>query len=148
MRRIQEQAWDDHDADDERERQVLALTFAQAQAAQSQAPDSDAEPSRKGRESSVSVKYQSQRSQYLRIILDAEKEIARLEGLYEGLLDADAAVAVTFIKLTDADIQRGRLSGQSGLLAPSARLAAIPAPRVDQSDGGADESAGGGESDG
>ena len=140
MRLVQEQAWNDHDADDERERQVLALSIAQAtpQAADA-SDDSDAKSRHNSAPSAVSIRYQSQRSQYLRIILDAEKEIARLEGLYEGLLDVDAGIAVTFIKLTDDEVQRhrARQNAQGGLLASSATLAAIPAPGSElASDGG------------
>ena len=98
MRRVQEQAWNDHDADDERERQVLALSMTQAADAE------DTKDAKDARSSNVSIKYQSQRSQYLRIILDAEKEIARLEGLYESLLDIDTGVAITFVKLTAEDV--------------------------------------------
>lgn len=112
MRLVQEQAWNDHDADDDREQSVLALSAAQAQ----QSPDDD-QP-RKGKESSVSIRYQSQRSQYLRIILDAEKEIGRLEGLYEGLLDVEGAGAVFRIqKLSESDV--ARLSGAKRQSLPS-----------------------------
>jgi hypothetical protein len=51
------------------------------------------------------------RSQLLRLALDVEKEIARLEGLYEvGALDAgEGDVTVTFVKLGersgDADVR-------------------------------------------
>jgi hypothetical protein len=43
------------------------------------------------------------RSQLLRLVLDVEKEIARLEGLYEvGALDAgEGDVTVTFVKLDE-----------------------------------------------
>jgi hypothetical protein len=128
MRLVEEQAWNDHDADDERERQVLALSIAQA--------DTNTKETKEDRPSNVSIRYQSQRAQYLRIILDAEKEIARLEGLYEGLLDADVGIAVTFIKLTDEEVQRARQRAQGGQIASSATLAAIPAPGSDLSDGG------------
>lgn len=68
LRRVQEQAWSDHDADDERERYVLQRAEA-------------------------GTRYQSQKSAYLRLALDAEKEIARLEGLYaEEVADALAVV--------------------------------------------------------
>jgi hypothetical protein len=69
MQHIQEQAWANHDADDERERYVLEHGEAGA-------------------------RYGSQRSQYLRIALDAEKEIARLEGLYAD--DVSDLTAVLF----------------------------------------------------
>lgn len=137
MRLVQEQAWNDHDADDERECQVLALSCASV--AENDAVADDDQQRRKSRDSSVSIRYQSQRSQYLRIILDAEKEIARLEGLYEGLLDVEGGIAVTFIKLTDDEVQRhrARQNAQGGLLASSATLAAIPAPGSElASDGG------------
>lgn len=55
MRRVEVQAWDDHDAADG-----------------------------------------GKRSQYLRIILDVEKEIARLEGLYEAGLDGEGISEVIF----------------------------------------------------
>ena len=117
MRRVQEQAWDDHDADDEREQSVLALSLAQAQQSSSASGD-DGDPPRKGRESSISIRYQSQRSQYLRIILDAEKEIARLEGLYEGLLDVEGAGAVFRIqKLSESDV--AALSARNSKRLPS-----------------------------
>lgn len=57
MRRIQQQAWANHDADDKREREVLE-------------------------KAEYGARYTSQRSAYLRLALDTEKEIARLEGLY------------------------------------------------------------------
>jgi hypothetical protein len=63
MRTVQRQAWADHDADEERE--VVLLERALAGGLES-------------------VKIQSQRAQYLRVILEAEKEIARLQGLYDG----------------------------------------------------------------
>ena len=113
MRLVQEQAWNDHDADDERERQVLALSIAQA----NQASDDD-EP-RKGRESSVSIRYQSQRSQYLRIILDAEKEIARLEGLYEGLLDVEGAAVFRITKLSPEAASALSAANRRSLPAPA-----------------------------
>jgi hypothetical protein len=93
MRRLQEQAWDDHDADDEREQAVLALSLPDAHAAHvAHAAQKDVKPS------NVTVRYQSQRSQYLRVILDAEKEIARLEGLYESVLDIEGAVGFVVVK--------------------------------------------------
>jgi hypothetical protein len=160
MRRIQEQAWDDHDADDERERQVLEMSLAQAQnqlpldasadgsdAYRTQAHvdgKSDSKPDRAhsdasdaksrhnsppaGNGSSVSIRYQSQRSQYLRIILDAEKEIARLEGLYESLLNIDVGVSVTFVKLTPEDVQRDSQIAQNRQIATVATHRAIAAP--------------------
>ena len=67
MRAVQQQAWADHDADDERERSVLERGVQ-------------------------GTRYQSQRSQYLRIVLDAEREIARLCGLYEAGVALDGAV--------------------------------------------------------
>ncbi len=69
MQYVQRQAWVDHDADDARERAVLAA-------------------------STPGVRYQSQRSAYLRLALDAEKEIARLEGLYAD--EVSDAVAIVF----------------------------------------------------
>jgi hypothetical protein len=77
MRQVQRQAWADHDADDQREREVLALMGVGAPPG----PDVDRKPD------VVSLRYQSQRAMYLRVILEAEVEIARLEGLYEGLLE-------------------------------------------------------------
>lgn len=117
-RLVQEQAWADHDADDERERQVLAL-------GEQPSDGKDARPS------NVTVRFQSQRSQYLRIILDAEKEIARLEGLYENILDVDGAVGFVVVKrdpASQSDSSSDSLRGQSGQIALSARLAGIPAP--------------------
>jgi hypothetical protein len=101
MRLVQEQAWNDHDADDERERQVLALSVAQVTPQVADASDdSDAKARHNSAPSAVSIRYQSQRSQYLRIILDAEKEIARLEGLYEGLLDVEGAAVFRITKIS------------------------------------------------
>lgn len=69
LRRTQEQAWNDHDADDERERAFI-------------------EAAKPG------ARYQSQRAQYLRVIVDAEKEIARLLGLYDvGVMAAVAGIS-------------------------------------------------------
>ena len=90
-RRVQEQAWDDHDADDEREGQVFAVALERASLGAREGSDG---ASRRAA-AHVSVRYRSQRSQYLRIILDAEREIARLEGLYEGALDDGEAVTFT-----------------------------------------------------
>lgn len=73
MRRIQEQAWDYCDADDARERSVLEAAVP-------------------------GTRYQSQRGQYLKVILDAEKEISRLEGLYESLGEAEGAVVFRIIR--------------------------------------------------
>jgi hypothetical protein len=56
LRRVQRQAWADHDADDAREVRVLL-------------------------EGAPGVRYQSQRAAYLKVIVDAEREISRLEGL-------------------------------------------------------------------
>jgi hypothetical protein len=72
MRHVQSQAWDDHDADDEREQASIKVSS----------------------EGASDVRFQSQRSQYLRVALDAEKEIARLEGLYAD--DVSDLVAVLF----------------------------------------------------
>ena len=79
MRRVQEQAWLNHDADDERERAVL---FGEAV--------------KRG------ARYQSQRCQYLRVILEAEKEIARLEGLYEALGDDGGEVVFRIVRVSEA----------------------------------------------
>jgi hypothetical protein len=64
LRLVQAQAWADHDADEARERLVLGLV-ARGQADR--------------------ARYQSQWAQYLRVVLEAEKEIARLDGLCEAL---------------------------------------------------------------
>jgi hypothetical protein len=64
MRGVQRQAWADHDADEERE----VVLMERALAGQLEG-----------------VRVQSQRAQYLRVILEAEKEIARLQGLYGEL---------------------------------------------------------------
>ena len=69
FRRVQQQAWADHDADDEREQAVL-------------------------KQAEYGARYTSQRSAYLRLVLDAEKEIARLEGLYAD--DAPDVLGVLF----------------------------------------------------
>lgn len=115
-RRLQEQAWADHDADDEREQSVLALAIAQVDHLSDR---------KEARTSSPTIRFQSQRSQYLRIILDAEKEIARLEGLYEGIFDGDAGAVFRIQKLSQDDVVR--LSGANR---------AIPAPQSEsQSDG-------------
>jgi hypothetical protein len=116
MRRVQEQAWADHDEDDKREQQVLALAL----------DGSDAQDAKsRGQSSNASIRFQSQRSQYLRIILDAEKEIARLEGLYEGMLDIDGGAVFRIQKLSQDDVVR--LSGANR---------AISAPQSEsQSDG-------------
>ena len=104
MRRLQEQAWADHDADDERERSVLALMNGGS--------DDDGKPR-------SMVRYQSQRSQYLRVILDAEKEIARIEGVYEATDALDGAVVFRVevsrpdgVAVTSAP-NRGMLAGGS-----------------------------------
>ena len=127
MRRLQEQAWADHDADDEREQAVLALASSpdgeNGSDGASEPDGNDPGMRKRGRESngpSVTVRYQSQRSQYLRIILDAEKEIARLEGLYDSLLDVEGAVG--FVVIREAK------GAQSGQIATSATLRGIPAP--------------------
>lgn len=130
MRRLQEQAWADHDADDERELQVLALSMSQASDVPDASDASDAK-SRHSSPSNVTVRYQSQRSQYLRIILDAEKEIARLEGLYEGMLDVDGAVGFVVIRRDQSDTS----NGQGGSLPSSATLAAIQPPSSDAGGG-------------
>jgi hypothetical protein len=101
MRRVQEQAWENHDSD--------AMV--------------------------------SQRSKLLRIILDAEKEIARLEGLYEGMVDLEAGVTVTFVKLSsetedEAEGQRGRRTRQGSQIAAVAPNRAIPSAQSDGSDDG------------
>lgn len=69
IRAVQQRAWADHDADDERERAVLEAAVP-------------------------GTRYQSQRASYLRLALDAEKEIARLEGLYAE--EATELTAVLF----------------------------------------------------
>lgn len=74
MRRIQEQAWNDHDADDARERSIIEATL-------------NGQPG-------GNTRYQSQRGHYLRVILDAEKEIARLEGLYEAPGEAEEPAVI------------------------------------------------------
>ena len=127
MRRLQEQAWADNDEDDRRERQVLAL-------GQQPQPAADGKDGKDARQSNASIKYQSQRSQYLRIILDAEKEIARLEGLYEGMLDVDGAVGFVVIR-RDQSTQSDSQSMQSGQIATSAPNRALPAPADTLTDG-------------
>ena len=51
-----------------------------------------------GAKKAGAVRYQSQRSRYLRIILDAEKEIARLEGLYESRADGGGEVVFRVVE--------------------------------------------------
>jgi hypothetical protein len=92
MRRVQQQAWEDHDADDERERSVLALVLGEGSSSGSEQGDGHGERERERAGGRMMARYQSQRSQYLRVILDAEREIARLCGLYEAGLAVDAAV--------------------------------------------------------
>lgn len=118
MRRVQEQAWTDHDEDDAREQDVLNTCMARAtHSDDSSDDDGEEEAPKRGRgrgrglgqrqeggSSGASVRYQSQRSQYLRIILDAEKEIARLEGLYEGLLDVEGGAVFSIRKLAPSDV--------------------------------------------
>ena len=113
MRLVQEQAWSDHDADDEREQRVLALSLAQA------AADTNTKETKEVRPSNVSIRYQSQRSQYLRIILDAEKEIARLEGLYEGLLDGEGAAVFRITKLSPEAASALSAANRRSLPAPA-----------------------------
>ncbi len=124
MRRLQEQAWADHDEDDQRERQALSLGSTGQQPSDGKADGKDA---RQSSGPSVSIRFQSQRSQYLRIILDAEKEIARLEGLYDGLLDVDGAVGFVVIRRDQND--------QGGLLPSSATHRAILPPSENPADG-------------
>jgi hypothetical protein len=130
-RRLQEQAWNDHDADDERERQVLALGSGGQQSQQSQPLSAEMKDGMDARPSNVSIRFQSQRSQYLRIILDAEKEIARLEGLYENILDVDGAVGFVVVK-REQPSQSDSPNSQSGQIATSATHSASQ-PRSDTS---------------
>ena len=105
MRRVQEQAWADHDADDERERAVLALVLgvdavgADGGEAQGEKRDERARVGERGSGGRALARYQSQRSQYLRVILDAEREIARLRGLYEGGTTVDGAIVFRIERL-------------------------------------------------
>lgn len=96
MRYVQQQAWADHDADDERERAVLALVLGSGEQPSSGNEHGEERERERagvgGRASPVMARYQSQRSHYLRVILDAEREIARLCGLYESGLAVDGAV--------------------------------------------------------
>ncbi|WIG57544.1 MAG: hypothetical protein OJF49_000288 [Ktedonobacterales bacterium] len=119
MRRVQEQAWDDHDADDAREQAVLdAALFGTAQrgrsAALSVAATSEGNDERGGG-GVQGIRLQSQRAQYLRVVLDAEKEIARLEGLYEATGDEGAAVSFVVLR-DDGGIHGSRLTASVGLL--------------------------------
>lgn len=98
MRRVQEQAWADHDADDERERSVLGLVLGESENAE----NAEARGERGGERGSggrIMARYQSQRSQYLRVILDAEREIARLRGLYEAGAAMDGAIVFRIERL-------------------------------------------------
>jgi hypothetical protein len=131
-RLVQEQAWLDHDEDDARERLVLEMSLVGGnlvELAKDAGVESAGAPagSRKPRDSNAPVRFQSQRSQYLRIILDAEKEIARLEGLYEGILDVDGAVGFVVVR-RDQSSQSDSPSGQSGQIASSVAMAAIQPP--------------------
>lgn len=93
LRHIQQQAWEDHDADDERERVVLAPVIGEGdgeredrEASAKKAKREERSSEGRGERDSAGrgmARYQSQRAQYLRVILDAEREIARLLGLYE-----------------------------------------------------------------
>lgn len=117
MRRVQEQAYRDHDADDERELSVLALMTGGGGSAEGVKGDEKA----RGR---VMARYQSQRSQYLRVILDAEKEIARLEGLYESLADESGAVLFRIVGLA----QGAQISSSAHQAANSEGGVAAPSP--------------------
>lgn len=75
LRNVQRAAWADHDADDERERAVLAAAIP-------------------------GTRYQSQRSQYLRVVMDAEREIARLCGLYEAGVLSEGTVVFRLERLS------------------------------------------------
>jgi hypothetical protein len=86
-RRVQEQAWADHDEDDQREMQALEYSLGRQGGARGKA----------------TMRYQSQRSRYLRVILDAEKEIARLEGLYEGWHGDGGEVVFHIVKGTQGE---------------------------------------------
>lgn len=105
MRRVQQQAWDYCDADDERERSVLERGVP-------------------------GTRYQSQRSQYLRVIVDAEKEIARLEGLYEATDAGEGAVEFRIL-----------LAGEGAVAARTRALVASD-DGGDAADGGDDDSDG------
>ena len=86
LEQVQEQAWNDHDVDDARERWALE-------------------------EAPVGTRYTSQRASYLRIALDAQKEIARLEGLYSD--DASDVLGILFrIERTEQRRQTERQSEQ------------------------------------
>lgn len=116
LRRIQEQAWDYCDADDERERSVLALMLSgEAEPSEGNGEKSGSKNNNKGRSM---VRYQSQRSQYLRVVLEAEKEIARLEGLYEALGEDVGTVTFRFVR-------EGHPTEQGGAVVATARLAAV-----------------------
>lgn len=119
MRRVQEQAWADHDADDERERAVLALVVGEAGAidggeAQGEKRDERERGGERGSGGRIMARYQSQRAQYLRVILDAEREIARLHGLYEAGAAVDGAIVFRIERL-----------GAEGLPGSSARNVSI-----------------------
>lgn len=102
MRRVQEQAWADHDADDERERSVLALVLGEeSSGGGEQGEERVREHERVG--GRVMARYQSQRSQYLRVVLEAEREIARLRGLYEAGLAVDGAVVFRLERVSEGD---------------------------------------------
>ena len=98
-RRVREQAWADHDADDERERRALEGALEDALARR--AGDTKGSAKAKVKARARATRYRSQRSRYLRIILDAEKEIARLEGLYESWADGGGEVVFRVAKGRD-----------------------------------------------
>lgn len=134
MRRVQEEAWADHDADDERERAVLALVVGEAGAidggeAQGEKRDERERGGERGSGGRIMARYQSQRAQYLRVILDAEREIARLHGLYEAGAAVDGAIVFRIERL-----------GAEGLPGSSARNVSI---ETDTDNGTAGEEDGG-----
>jgi hypothetical protein len=143
-RLVQEQAWLDHDEDDARERLVLEMSLVGGNLVElakdagvegADVPSVAPSGGRKPRDSNAPVRFQSQRSQYLRIILDAEKEIARLEGLYEGILDVDGAVGFVVIRREQSSQSEDSPKGQSGQIATSAPNTMLPAPADTSPDG-------------
>lgn len=113
LRRIQAQAWTDHDEDDAREQHVLR-TFS----AQDEDEDEGKKPRRRAESGGV-ARFQSQRAAYLRVILDAEREVARLEGLYDGVGDAQGAILVRIERVGGATT----VLGQPEVVADDAEVA-------------------------
>jgi hypothetical protein len=91
LRAVQRQAWSDHDEDDQRERAALASALDGRGDEKGGRKGKGARPARSAR--GDGARFTSQRAQYLRVALDAEREIARLRGLYGAVIpEMDATV--------------------------------------------------------